>query len=155
MATIKTFSQIVQSSQDNIRLRRPSLDTKPGTVARDVFIDNTADQIAVVYRDMQLIQKTQSLLNATGQILDQYGSNYGITRDPGKRATGNAILTFNNLLNNINIASGTTVTAKTGVVFRITANILISAATKGVYSSYASQIAEQLHVAGISDQYAV
>ena len=155
MATIKTFSQIVQSSQDNIRLRRPALDTKPGTVARDLFIDNTADQIAAVYRDMQLIQKTQSLLNATGQILDQYGSNYGITRDPGKRAAGTAILTFNNLLNNINIASGTTVTAKTGVVFRITANIIISASTKGVYSSYASSIAEQLHIAGISDQYAV
>lgn len=155
MATIKTFSQIVQSMQDNIRLRRPALDTKPGTVARDLFIDNTSDQIASVYRDMQLIQKTQSLLNATGQILDQYGSNYGITRDPGKRAAGTAILTFNNLLNNIQIQSGTTITAKTGVVFRITSNILISASTKGVYSSFASSISDQLHIAGISDQYAV
>lgn len=155
MATIKTFSQIVQSSQDNIRLRRPALDTKPGTVARDIFIDNMADQVATVYRDMQLIQKTQSLLNATSKILDQYGSNYGIIRDPGKRASGNAILTFNNLLNNIIIASGTTVTAKTGVVFRITSNILISASTKGVYSSFASSISDKLHIAGISDQYAV
>lgn len=152
---IKSFSQIVQGMQDNIRLRRPALDTKPGTVARDLFIDNTADQIATVYRDMQLISKTQSLLNATGQILDQYGSNYGITRDPGKRAAGTAILTFNNLLNNIQIQSGTTVTAKTGVVFRITSNILISASTKGVYSSFASSISQQLHIAGISDQYAI
>lgn len=155
MATIKTFSQIVQSSQDNIRLRRPALDTKPGTVARDIFIDNMADQVATVYRDIQLVQKTQSLLNSTGQILDQYGSNYGIIRDPGKRASGSAILTFNNLINNINIASGTTVTAKTGVVFRITANILISASTKGVYASYASSISDKLHIAGISDQYAI
>ncbi len=155
MATIKTFSQIVQSSQDNIRLRQPALDTKPGTVARDVFIDNLADQVAVVYRDMQLIQKTQSLLSATGQILDQFGSNYGITRDPGKRASGTAVLTFSSLLSNINIASGTTVTAKTGAVFRITANIIISAATKGIYASYASSIASQLHIAGISDPFAL
>lgn len=155
MATIRTFSQISQSMEDGIRLRQPSLDTKPGTVARDIFIDNPADQIAVVYNDMQLIQKTQSLLNSTGQILDKYGSNYGIIRDPGKTASGTAILTFNNLLNNINITSGTTITAKTGIVFRITSNIIISAATKGIYSSYASSIAAQLHIAGISDQYAV
>jgi hypothetical protein len=152
---IRTFSQIAQSMQDNIRLRQPALDTKPGSVARDLFIDNTADQIATVYRDMSLIIKTQSLLSSTGQILDQFGSNYNILRDPGKRAAGNAILTFNNLINNISINSGTTVTAKTGIVFRITSNILISAATKGLYSSYASSIATQLHIAGISDQYAV
>ncbi len=152
---IKTFSTIVQSMQDGISLRQPALDTKAGTVARDVFIDNTADQIASIYRDYALIQKTQSLLTATGAILEQFGSNYGIQRNAGETASGNAILTFNNLLNNINIDSGTTVTSKTGVVFRITANIIISAATKGIYASYASSIADQLHVAGISDQYAV
>lgn len=152
---IKTYSQIVQSFQDGIRLRQPTLDTKPGSVSRDLFIDNPADQIASVYRDMQLIQRTQSILNATGQILDQYGSNYDIIRDTGKRSVGNAILTFNNLLNNINISSGTTVTSKTGVSFRITANIVVSAATKGIYASFASSISNQLHIAGISDQYAV
>lgn len=155
MASIRTFSQIVQSMQDNIQLRRPALDTKPGTVARDLFIDNTADQIAIIYRDIQSISKTQSILSSTGQILDQYGSNYGIIRDAGKRATGIAILTFNNIINNISISSGTTVSAKTGIVFRVTANILISAATKSIYSSYASSIAENLHIAGISDQYAI
>lgn len=155
MATIKTFGQISQSMIDNISLRQPALDTKPSTVARDIFIDNVADQLAIIYRNYNLIQKTQSILSSTGQILDQFGSNYGIIRDPGKRAGGNAVLTFNNLLNNINIASGTTVTAKTGVVFQITANIIISAATKGVYSSYANSIKTQLSIAGISDQYAV
>ncbi len=152
---IKTYSQVVQSMQDNISLRRPTLDTKAGTVARDLFIDNPADQIAGVYRDMQLIQRTQSILNATGKILEQFGSNYGIAKDLGKRASGNAILTFNSLLNNINIPSGTTITAKTGAVFRVTANIIISASTKGIYASYASSISDQLHIAGISDQYAV
>lgn len=152
---IRTFSQIVQNMQDGIALRQPALDTKPGSVSRDLFIDNPSDQIAAVYRDMSLIQKTQSLLNSTGKILDQFGSNYGIQRDTGKRSIGNAILTFNNILNNINISAGTTVTAKTGAVFQITANIIISTATKGIYASYAASIADQLHIAGISDQYAV
>lgn len=152
---IKTFSQIVQSFIDSIKLRQPALDTKPGTVSRDIFIDNPADQIANVYREIQSIQKTQSILNAAGKILDQFGSNYGITRDTGKRAVGTGILTFNSILNNIEIAAGTTITAKSGVVLRITINTIISAATKGIYSSYASSISEQLHIAGISDQYAV
>ena len=155
MATTKTFSQLAQSLIDNLKLRQPALDTKPGTVSRDLFIDNPADQMATIYRDMKLIQQTQSLLNATGKILDQFGSNFGIQRDQGKRAAGNAILTFNTLINNITIAAGTTVTAKTGVVFRITANTIISSATKGIYSSFATSIASQLHIAGISDQFAV
>jgi Baseplate J-like protein len=155
MAQIKTFSQLVQSSIDNIKLRQPALDTKAGTVSRDLFIDNPSDQIATVYRDIQTIQRTQSILNSTGKILDQFGSNYNIIRDTGKRAAGTAILTFNSITNNIEISAGTTVTAKTGVVFRITVNIIVSAATKGIYSSFASSISEQLHIAGISDQYAV
>lgn len=152
---IRTFSQVVQNMIDRLKLVQPALDSKVGTVTRDIVIDNPADQVAQVYRDLKTFQQTQSLLNAVGKTLDLFGSNYGIQRDQGHRAAGNAILTFNNLLNNINIASGTTITAKTGVVFRITANIIISAATKGIYSSFAKSISTQLNIAGISDSFAV
>lgn len=152
---IRTFSQIQQAMKNSISLSQPALDTKDGSVSNDLFIALPADQISQVYKNIQLYQKTQSLLNSTGAILDSFGSNYGITRDPGHKAAGNAILTFSSILNNISIQAGTTITAKTGVVFTITANITISAATKGLYSSFASSISSQLAIAGISDQYAV
>src|SRR5689334_11369143 len=103
---IRSFSQVVQNMLDRLHLTQPALDTKTGTVSRDIVIDNPADQIAQVYRDLKTFQQTQSLLSATGKTLDLFGSNYGIQRDSGKKAAGNAILTFNNLLNNINISSG-------------------------------------------------
>ena len=43
MSNLKTFNQIVNEMIDRLRLVQPSLDTKPGTVSRDLFIDIQAD----------------------------------------------------------------------------------------------------------------
>lgn len=152
---ILTFSQLVKLMIDGLKLSQPSLDTKDGSVARDLFVDLPADQLAQIYTNINNVSKAQSFLSAAGKILDQFGSNFNITRSTGNRAVGQAILTFTGLSTNISIPSGSTLTAKNGIVFQITTNITILAANKGIYASLATQLSSQLNLAGISDQYAI
>ena len=41
MASNRSFSEIVSTMVDRLRLTQPNLDTKPGSVARDCFSDTT------------------------------------------------------------------------------------------------------------------
>ena len=49
MASFRSFSEIVSSMVERLRLTQPDLDTKPGTVSRDLFVDVQADQLSQLY----------------------------------------------------------------------------------------------------------
>ena len=60
MALFRSYSEIVNSMTERLRLTQPNLDTKPGTVARDLFIDIQAEQIERLHRSLILVSEKQS-----------------------------------------------------------------------------------------------
>ena len=77
MPTIKSFSEIVNSMIERLRLTQPNLDTKIGSVSRDVFIDMQADQLEGIYQLIQAVSDKQSFATATGLDLDRIARNFG------------------------------------------------------------------------------
>ena len=55
MSTYRTFSQIVQSMIDRLRLTQPNLDTKEGTVSRDLFVEIQADEFDKLYKSVKIV----------------------------------------------------------------------------------------------------
>ena len=53
MSKIKTFSEIVNNMIERLKISQPNLDTKIGTVSRDLFIDIQADEIQKLYNLMK------------------------------------------------------------------------------------------------------
>ena len=77
MSRTKSFSEIVRSLVERLRLSQPSLDTKPGTVSRDLFIDIQADELQKIYSLISLVSQKQSLVTASGRDLDRLANNFG------------------------------------------------------------------------------
>ena len=50
MPTYKSFNEIVSLMIEQLRLTQPNLDTKTGTVSRDLFVDLPADQLEKLYK---------------------------------------------------------------------------------------------------------
>ena len=51
MVTVRSANEIIQNLVDFFRLAQPDLDTKPGTVARDLFIEGPSSQISLLYEE--------------------------------------------------------------------------------------------------------
>ena len=60
MVRIRTANEIILSLIDFFRVAQPLLDTKPGTVSRDVIIDGPATQYARLYEELGAITNKQS-----------------------------------------------------------------------------------------------
>lgn len=155
MSSYKSFNEIVSSMLEQLKLSQPNLDTKPGTVSRDLFIDLPADQLEQLYRLISLVSEKQSPDTAIGTDLDRYAANYGIVRNSGSAATGIVIFTVNSLPTDIPIPSGSIVTAKSGVAFRTVGNYFFSSADRGRHAATASRIKRALQQVGIGDKYAI
>lgn len=155
MASYKSFNEIVSTMIEQLKLVQPNLDTKPGTVSRDLFIDLPADQLEKLYRLISLVSDKQSPDTAIGIDLDRYASNYGLVRGVGSAATGVAIFTANTITTDIPIPSGTIINAKSGVTFKTIGNYFFSASDRGRHAATASRIKRALQQAGISDKYAL
>src|SRR5689334_23856806 len=97
MAIFRNFNDLVISFIEYLRLVQPELDTKPGTVSRDLFIDAPSQQIAALYSELRNVAALQSLFSATGTDLNKLASNYGVRRSQGTASTGVAVFTTNNL----------------------------------------------------------
>jgi len=138
MASIKSFTEIVNSMLERLRLVQPTLDTKPGTVSRDLFVDLQADEIQKIYRLIALISDKQSFATASGRDLDRLASNFGVTRRTGTPAGGIAIITTNNLNEDLTIPSGTILTARNGVSFKTLGTFSMIASNKNRYASNAA-----------------
>ncbi len=155
MGIFRSFSEIVNSIIERLRLVQPNLDTKPGTVARDVFIDIPADQIEKLHSSLVLVSEKQSPESALGKDLDKWASNFGIARTPGSPANGIVVFTINDIVSDLQIPSGTVVVARNGLQFKTIGNYLMSSAEKSRFSATANRLRSSLDLAGISDRFAI
>lgn len=155
MANFRSFSEIVSTIIQRLNLTQPNLDTKPGSVARDLFVDLPADQLAALYEALAAISEKQSLASAVGSDLDRLAANFGLSRNTGSVASGIAIFCTNTLVSDIPIPSGTGVSSRSGIQFRTVGNFLMSNADRNRLAANATRIRKSLNLAGINATYAI
>jgi len=154
MVTIRSVNEIILSLIDFYRLAQPDLDIKPGTVARDLFIDAPAGQLAVLYDELAGISNKQSLRLVVGSELDQLAKNFGIIRKRSTTSSGVGLLTFSSLTTPISIKTGDTLIASNGFAFAVSSGMSISPSASNFYRSVATKYRDQLDLLGISDEFA-
>lgn len=155
MVTIRSVNEIILSLMDFYKMAQPDLDTKPGTVARDLFVDAPASQLSLLYDELSGIANKQSLRLVIGSDLDKLAKNYGVARKQATPASGNALLTFSSINAPIAINRGDTVTANNGFSYSVNTGISVVPAAINFYSSVAAKYRDQLDFAGITDTLAV
>lgn len=155
MVNIRSINEIILGLIDYYKLVQPDLDTKPGTVARDVFIDGPSSQISLIYDELANISNLQSIKLASGGDLDKLASNFGLSRNQGSSSNGAALLTFNNIDAPLAINSGDLITSKNGMAYSVINGISLVPASANYYRSIASKFKNDLDFVGISDQYAI
>ena len=155
MSRTKSFSEIVRSLVERLRLSQPSLDTKPGTVSRDLFIDIQADELQKIYSLISLVSQKQSLVTASGRDLDRLANNFGFSRKTGTPASGLVILSTDDMTAEISIPSGMIISAKNGLSFRVVGTYVMTPAEKNRYAGNANRLRNALDLAGISDSFAI
>jgi phage-related baseplate assembly protein len=155
MVTIRSVNEIILNLMDFFKLAQPDLDTKPGTVARDLFIDAPASQVSILYDELSSVANTQSLRLSVGTDLDKLAKNFGVVRRQSSASSGAAIFTFSSINSPININRGDTVIASNGFSFSVTAGVAVVPGSINLYRSIATKFRDQLDFAGISDTYAI
>ena len=155
MTNIRSQNEIILSLLDFLRVAQPTLDTKAGTVSRDLIIDAPAAQLSRVYDELNRYSSLQSLRLAIGSDLDNLAQNYGARRNSGNKSTGSALLTFNILNSDIGIPQGSIITAKNGATFVTTNSLTITTTLITSYQAKVAQFKSDLDFVGITDQYAV
>lgn len=155
MSTFRSFSEIVATMIQRLRLTQPNLDTKPGSVSRDLFVDIPADQIARLYSAINLVSEKQSLATTSGRDLDKLASNFGTSRNTGSAANGIVVFCSNSIIADIPIPTGTLVTARNGSTYKTIGNFVMSSVDKSRLSANASRMRKSLSIAGINARYAL
>ena len=155
MALFRSFSEIVNSMIQRLSLVQPNLDTKPGSVSRDLFVDIQADQLEKIYRAISVVSGKQSLASAIGRDLDQLARNFSIVRRGGTPSGGIVVFTTPNLLADISIPSGSIVSSRNGANFNVVGNYVMSSSEKSKYAANANRLRGSLNLAGIDDSYAI
>lgn len=155
MVTIRSVNEIILNLIDFYRIAQPDLDTKPGTVARDLFIDGPASMTSLLYDELSGVSNQQSLRLVVGSDLDRLGKNFGLTRKQATSSTGTGLLTFSAINSNININKGDTIVANNGFSFNVSAGLSVTPGASNFYRSVASKFRDQLDFVGISDEFAV
>jgi phage-related baseplate assembly protein len=155
MVNVRSANEIILSLIDFFRLAQPDLDTKPGTVARDLFVDSMASQLSILYDELSGVSDKQSLRLVTGSDLDKLAKNFGLVRKQSSPSTGVALMTFASIPATININQGDIVTANSGLSFTVQVGVSVVPNATNFYRSVATQFASQLAFVGITDQYAV
>jgi len=155
MVDFKSFNNIVLDMIQSLRLTQPALDTKPNTVARDLFVDTQALQLANIYEAMREVAALQSIANLTGQDLVNYGANFGVEKRSGTKSIGTVVFTFRSLDSDITIEEGTVVRSRGGIPFLTvsSANALVS--QSNALRATATRLRNQLDTAGITDEFAL
>lgn len=154
MARIRSTNDIILSLIDYYRSVQPLLDTKPGSVTRDVVIDGPSTQLARLYEELAGISNLQSLSLTIGASLDRLGQNFGAVRQRGAKATGPALFTFNVLDADISINKGTLVRSNNGQTFTVVNGLTINAALASTFRATAARFRSDLEFIGITDQFA-
>lgn len=155
MVKIRSVNDIILNLIDFFKIVQPNLDLKPGTVSRDLFVDATSNQLALLYDEMSKVSNQQSLRLVVGSDLDKLARNFGLSRKQPTFSTGVALLTFNSLSSTININKGDLLTASNGFSFSITSGVSVVPSQSNFYKSLATKYRNDLDFLGISDQFAV
>lgn len=155
MVTIRSVNEIIQSLVDYFRLAQPDLDTKPGTVARDLVIEGPASQLSLLYEEMSGVSDQQSLRLVSGSDLDKLAKNFGLTRKSATPSSGVALLTFSAINAPININSGDSIIASNGLSYVVQNGIAITPALSNFYQSVATKFQNDLDFVGITDTFAI
>jgi len=155
MARIRTSNDIILSLLEFFRTAQPLLDTKPGTVSRDLVIDAPATQTARMYEELSGISNLQSLRLSSGSDLDRVAKNYGAIRNKGAKSSGPVLLTFSSLDADIAINKGEIVIAKNGASFKIQNSQTVSSVFETAFRATASKFRADLDFVGITDEFAV
>lgn len=155
MVTIKSTNEIVLNLVDFFKVAQPDLDTKPGTVARDLFIDAPSSQIALLYDELGKISNLQSLRLVAGSDLDKLSQNFGATRKAATKASGVGLLTFASIPAVISVPAGSLITASNGSTFTVQNGISVNPAQANAYKAIAVKYQANLSFLGITDQFAV
>lgn len=155
MVRIRSANEIILSLQDFFKIARPDLDTKPGTVARDLFIEGPASQLSQLYDVISDVSDKQSYRVVSGSDLDKLAKNFGLSRKQPTFSSGLALITFSSIPSNVGINKGDAIFATNGMSFAILNGVSVNASALNYYKSVASKYRAQLDAAGISDLYAV
>jgi len=155
VAIFRSFSEIVNSIVERLRLTQPNLDTKVGTVSRDLFIDIQADQLERLHSSMLLVSEKQSPEIATGRDLDRWANNFGISRNSGTPSNGIVVFTVSDITTDIPIPASTLVTSRNGLQFRTIGSFVMSVAERNRFSATANRLRSALDLAGITDSFAI
>lgn len=155
MAIFRSFSEIVNSIIERLKLTQPNLDTKPGTVARDLFIDIQADQLQRLHGYLLAVAEKQSPDVASGRDLDRWANNFGIIRRPAASAGGIVVFTVPQLTSDISLPQGSLVTSRSDQQFATIGSYVFSVSEKNRYSATANRLRNALNIAGINDAYAL
>ena len=155
MVTIRSVNEIIANLVDFFRMAQPNLDTKPGTVARDLFIEGPSSQLSLLYDELQGVSSQQSLRLSIGTDLDKLGKNFGLVRKQSTPSTGVALFTFSSLNSTININKGAPVYTAGGLGFTVLNGLSIVPGNINFYRSVATKFAAQLAFVGITDQFAI
>lgn len=155
MVTIRSVNEIIANLIDFFRVAQPNLDTKPGTVARDLFIEGPSSQLSLLYDELQAVSNKQSLRLSIGTDLDKLGKNFGLIRKQSTPSTGVALLTFSSLNAVININKGAPIYTAGGLGFTVANGTSLVPSNINFYRSVATKFQAQLAFVGITDQFAV
>lgn len=155
MVRIRTVDELILNAIDFYKAAIPELDTKPGTVARDLLIDGPNTQLGRVYDELARIRTAQSLRLSLGTDLDKLANNFGAIRKQGSVSSGTALFTFNEIEADIAINVGDTVVANNGASFKVTQSTTVSPVSINQYRATASKFRSDLDFVGITDEYAV
>lgn len=155
MANIRTLNEIVSDLLNYFKTSQPDLDTKPGTVARDLFIDAPSQQLANLYQELSQIQSASSIQNSYGDDILMLGSNYVEGKTTATPSTGLALLTFNSIPAPINISKNDLVYSIGGVSFFVLNSIILVPGSSNNYRSTAVKYKKYLDEIGNTDLYAV
>jgi len=155
MVNIRNANDIILSLIDFFKLAQPDLDTKPGTVARDLFIDAPSTQLSLLYDQLSNISNKQSLRLVAGIDLDKLGKNFGVQRKQASPSSGIGLFTFASLDAPVSIPKGGIAFSINGFSFSVNAGISVNSNSSNFYRSVASKFRNELDTVGITDQYAV
>lgn len=155
MATFKSFANVVLDMLQNLRLTQPSLDTKPGSVARDLFIENQAFEISTVYDVLRELESLQSIANLSGTELVNYGANFGVEKKTGTKAVGTAVFTFRSIDTDIPINAGSIVRTRRGTAFITVSTVVARTSQINALRATATRLRQELNTANITDEFAI
>jgi hypothetical protein len=155
MVRFKSYNNVVLSMLERLGLSQPQLDTKPGTVARDLFVDAQAWEVGQVYELLQEIASLQSLANLSGDDLTNYGFNFGASRKTGTKSSGQAVFTFRSITSDVSIPAGTIVSTRSGLSFATISGVTVRASDANSLRATATRLREALDTAGLTDQFAI